>query len=256
MPDSDACVKRNHRMSEYTKQDIVQTLPREYIEKVALKTNNTPRGAFLSYGDDRFTDYVKGKFTVDELTVIWQNYVLNNSPEKAANRIRHRSAHDLLRLYMQENEADSYFVEHKVSDSFCDLVLVEESEFRTSAIEIKSNGDDLRRAVDQCERYAEWANDVSVLVETEKQDEASEHLPEWVGILAVQDDTIVTVREPVDLDQSTSSLIDLMTVTQLKQLLRTIDERVSGRKNELLDRVNAHIHEIPEPTIRRTLLLS
>lgn len=243
-------------MEEYTKDDIIGKVTREYLEKTALKTNNAPRGAFLSYSDDRFTDYVKGKFTADNLILIWRNYVLNNPPEKAAKRIRHRSANDLIRLYMDKNEADTYFIEHKVSDSFCDLVLVEETEFRTSAVEIKSNGDDLRRAVDQCERYAEWANDVSVLVETEKQDAAAEHLPEWVGILAVQDDTIVTVREPVDLDQSTSSLIDLMTVTQLKQLLRTIGERVSGRKNELLDRVNANIHEIPEPTIRRTLLLS
>jgi len=242
-------------MDNHTKDDIIDTVPREYLEKVALKTNNAPRGAFLSYDDDQFTDYVKGKFTADELTLVWQNYVLNNPPEKAAERIRHRSAHDLIRLYMRQNEADTYFVEHKVSDSFCDLVLVEESEFRTSAIEIKSNGDDLRRAVDQCERYAEWANDVSVLVETEKQDAATDRLPEWVGVLVVDDDDIVMSREPADLDQSASSLIDLMTVDQLKQLLRTIGERVSGRKNELLDRVNAHIHEIPEPTVRRTLLV-
>lgn len=243
-------------MDNYTKEDIIDTVTREYLEKIALKTNNAPRGAFLSYGDDRFTDYIKGKFTVDELTVIWQNYVLNNPSEKAANRIRHRSAHDLIRLYMQQNDADTYFVEHKVSDSFCDLVLVEESEFRTSAIEIKSNGDDLRRAVDQCERYAEWANDVSVLVETEKRDAAGDRLPEWVGVLVVEDDDITPAREPADLDQSPAQLIDLMTVDQLKQLLRTIGERVSGRKNELLDRVNKHIHEIPEPTVRRTLLVA
>lgn len=243
-------------MDNHTKDDIIDTVPREYLEKVALKTNNAPRGTFLSYGDDRFTEYAKGKFTADDLTLVWQNYVLNNPPEKAAERIRHRSAHDLIRLYMRENEADTYFVEHKVSDSFCDLVLVEESGFRSSAIEIKSNGDDLRRAVDQCERYAEWANDVSVLVETEKQDAATDRLPEWVGVLVVDDDDIVTVQEAADLDQSASSLIDLMTVDQLKQLLRTIGERVSGRKNELLDRVNQHIHEIPETTVRRTLLVA
>lgn len=243
-------------MDNYTKDDIIDTVPREYIEKVALKTNNTPRGAFLSYTDDRFIDYAKGKFTADELTLVWQNYVLNNSPEKAAERIRHRSAHDLIRLYMRQNEAYTYFVEHKVSDSFCDLVIVEESGFQTSAIEIKSNGDDFRRAVDQCQRYAEWANDVSVLVETEKQDAATDRLPEWVGVLVVDDDDVVTVREPAHLDQSASGLIDLMTITQLKHLLRTIGEHVSGRKNELLDRVNAHIHEIPEATVRRTLLVA
>jgi len=241
-------------MDDYTKADIVAKIPRKYTEKVALKTNNAPRGGFLSYSDSKFRDYAKRKYTLDDLTVIWQNYVLSNPPEKAANCIRHRSALDLIRLYVSQNQVDTYLVEHKISDSFCDLVVIEENEFRTSAIEIKSKGDDLRRMNDQCERYAEWADTVSVLIEPEKKDDAADLLPDWVGILVVKDQDVTTVHEATDLDQSRSQLIDLMTVTQLKQLLRTIGERVSGRKNELLKRVNTQINEIPEPTVRRTLL--
>jgi hypothetical protein len=243
-------------MEGYTKDDVIDKLNREYLEKVALKTNNAPRGAFLSYSDEKFRDYAKGKFTAEELTVVWQNFVLSNPPEKVAKRISHRSAHDLIDLYLSHDPADTYFVEHKISDSFCDLVLVEGEDYRTSAVEIKSNGDDLRRAVDQCERYAEWADTVTVLVETEKRTSTSEQLPEWVGVKVIGDDgDVTTVREATDLDQSPTQLVDLMTVDQLKQLLRTIGERVSGRKNELLERVNAHINEIPEPTVRRTLVL-
>jgi len=242
-------------VDDYTKDDIIDKLPREYLEKTALKTNNAPRGEFLSYSDTKFRSYIKRKFSADDLTTIWQNYVLSNPPQKAAKRIRHRSALDLIQLYVSQDQVDTYLVEHKVSDTFCDLVLVEKDEFRTSAIEIKSNGDDLRRAVDQCQQYAEWADDVSVLVETAKEDTAVDHLPEWVGVLVVDGSNVTTVREAADLDQSTTQLIDLMTVAQLKQLLRTIGERVSGRKNELVDRVNRHVNEIPEPAVRRTLVL-
>ena len=243
-------------MPQRTKNEIVDIVTREYIEQVALKTNHAPRGQFLSYDDTEFIEYTKQKFTKDELTVIWQNYVLSNPPKKVAERLRHRSAPDLIRLFVSENNVSNYLVEHKVDDSFCDLVVFEnDADFRTAAVEIKSNGDDLRKAVDQCERYAQWANAVFVLVETEKQEQAKDKLPSWVGIKAVESDVITAAREADDLNQSLLDLVELMTVEQLKELLRTIGAKVSGRKHELLNRVKANINEIPEPTARRTLLL-
>jgi len=243
-------------MPQRTKNEIIDIVTREYMEQVALKANHAPRGQFLSYDNTEFTEYAKRKFTKDELTVIWQNYVLSNPPKKAAERIQHRSAPDLIRLFVSENNVSNYLVEHKVDDSYCDLVVFQDdTDFRTAAVEIKSNGDDLRKAVDQCERYAQWANAVFVLVETEKQEQAVEGLPSWVGVKVVESDEITMVREADDLNQSLLDLVELMTVDQLKELLRTIGTKVSGRKHELLDRVKANINEIPEPTARRTLLL-
>lgn len=240
-------------MSSVNKDDIINKVDRRYLEKVSDSVNNATRTDFHSYGEDAFENYVRNKFSVSELKKIWQHYMLHNPSYKPAERIRERSASDLISIYKSEFEQGDFFIENRINGTCCDLVHVTPN-CRLHAIEVKSNGDDLRRASSQCQRYSEWANQVILLCETDKREEAIQELPSWVGVISIDSTELVHMREAKTLEHSINHLLNLMTVPQLKEVLLSIDKPTEGRKETLLERAEEHQEQVLIDDVREILV--
>lgn len=224
------------------------------MEQVALEANNSPRTEFLSYSDQEFREYVKSKFSKEDLITIWQNYVLSNTPQKPANKIRHQSADDLIRTYLDNNGSEKFLTEQKIRRSYCDLVLYDENSFKTKAIEVKSNGDDFRKAERQANKYSKWANSVAFLVESRKTENALKRTPEWTGLYEISDGDLKEVRSPKDLNHQVEELLDLMTVPQLKKIISTLGKDPKGKRADLLEKCKSSAESIDKSEARRVLL--
>lgn len=241
-------------MVSHSKDDILNRIDRQYLERVSDSVNNSVRTEPRSYNEDDFNQYIRNKFSTDDLVAIWQEYMLCNPPESPARRIKDRSASELIDIYKSENIEDEFFVEHRVAGMSCDLVQVKDNDNYLVAIEVKSNGDDLRKAESQCQKYSKWANQVYLLGEPEKSKKALEELSSWIGVLNINDNGLTTERIPDEHHHSVSDLLSLMTVSQLKRILKSVDRELGGRKDALLNRAEDAQEEISIADVRRAIV--
>lgn len=238
----------------HTKDDVLSRIDRQYLARVSKSVNNSDRTEIYSHEGEEFNQYIKNKFTTDELVAIWQEYMLCNLPEAPAERIRERGAPELIDVYISGHIEDEFFIEHRIAGVSCDLIQVKDVESRLVAIEVKSNGDDLRRAKFQCQQYSNWANEVYLLGEAEKSKSGIDELPSWIGVLTVGDGGPRVEREPDKLQHTVPELLSLMTVSQLKRVLKSVDRKVGGRKENLLERAENAQEEISLADVRRAIV--
>lgn len=238
-----------------TKREILQDVNSDYLREIYLYANNT-RISYPSGDREELLHSICRRFTKEELEKINQGFVLNLDPVEVADEIRGCNGKELCEIYIK-SIARSYkvFKEVQVRDRICDLVLMDKVSGKLIAIEIKANGDELKRGINQCRDYGQWADYVYLLIEEKRMHEV-ERLPfkkNGIGLITYENgfETCWKARKN---EISKDYLIRSLSTDRLRDLLSRRGLSKAGLKDDLVASVRTH--DLPIELLKKALFPS
>lgn len=235
-----------------TKHQILQNVNSDYLREVYLYVNNT-RISYPSGNREELLNFLCRRFTKKELEEINRGFVLNLDSVEVADEIRERNGKELCEIYIESiGNSHKVFREVQIQDMICDLMLVDKTNWEITAIEIKANGDELKRAVVQCRDYAQWADYVYLLIEEKRRHEV-ECLPfkkNGIGLITYENG-FKTCWKARKNEIYREYLIRSLSTDRLRDLLSRHGLSKTGLKRDLIERVKNH--DLPIESLKKAL---
>lgn len=202
----------------HSKQHLLENIDPDYLKKVILGINNTPRYDFLDMNHSEFIDYVGRKFTKKQLHTIWGNYFLGIEPEEIVEQLRENNENDLCGVFLLTLNNNFIFKrEACINRRRCDIALYNKKNKSLYAIEIKSNKDKIERAKGQLRDAKRWANYIYLVVEKNYLTDAKK-FPSYVGIFLIDNEKCLEVRKSKKINISLKTYLKILPMYKLKKL--------------------------------------
>lgn len=119
-----------------------------------------------------------------------------------------------------------------------DLAMISAANF-LHLVEVKGQDDDCRRLAGQVATYSKVGHYCHLYAVPKLAKEALSIVPSWWGVVSVGiAGTAVLQQARVNPDLKTKDVLGLLWVDELRELARTCGMKVSGRKKELIERLD------------------
>ena len=242
-----------------TKLEMITSINQEFLKKLCLYLNHSNEIIGYNKTGEEFIKYISNKFTKKQLETIQRNYLMGQTPEKTALGLKEMNGSDLREKYIEflraTNKNVKVYIECKIRDRYCDLVLCDKIKREITAIEIKSNGDKVFRAIEQCIEYSKWANFVYILTEKAKERDVRKYPFRKLGIgyIVYHNENFKIKWEAKENPLDKNKIINFLTCVGLRSLLKKNKLKVSGKREDLLKRVlesNVNLFQCQETLIK------
>jgi len=231
-------ISLSHRVyvKSKTKREILKSIPEDLLIEIHIRSRRKPNYKIRNLKGERLRDFLSDQYTKNELIEIARHYVINGrKAAEIAKRISKPSGDtitgDLIQYF------PSSFVgirEVRIRRTPCDLCLINVDEKTIWAIEVKAEGDQIKRAIRQCFDYLLWADYVGVCI-TSKRNGFLKGLPRRVGIYEWDDGEIRCVRKPKLNKPDAFVLLDSIPLQNLKRIAHRYEIRASSVKKKTIN---------------------
>ena len=216
------------------KTELLRQVDLENLRKVAMLTNNVPKYNLLDKSKEDLIVYLSNKFNTKKLHLIMRELMVGKEVQKIAERLRERNGIELSKIFIQKMEGVvSYKREINVGNRIADLAFLKRNG-NLIAIEIKANGDNVKKAISQCRDYEEWADFVYLLIESKKMQELEKIKANFdkTGFIVFFEDSgkFKIIKEAGANYPSIDELTKRMPVRSLRELAKKYKIKSSQRK--------------------------
>lgn len=218
-----------------TKSELLGLVDSDFLETLATSFNNKPRYHQFD-SKESLVEFCSKKFSETQVIKIFDSFRSGTSPVEVANAMKELSGHSLGLKFIEKVKPDHYMFELNMGGSICDLVFLDH-DMNLVAVEIKANGDDVRRAPRQCDEYKKWADFVYLLIDEKKHENAKSILPSWTGLIIYSGKKFLVSHPKTRVSPDSAFILENISRKKLECLSRIYKIKMSGSKNDLISRL-------------------
>lgn len=183
---------------------------------------------------------LSSKFDTDTVDTIVKMYLLCYDAEDVARAVRPDGMDDIVRAIPDLFGSGEYLYEVSLGRHICDVVLLRAKE--VVAIEVKSEADNIVRAVNQLAYYKLWANRVYLAYAAKHGEKVIEvFASDEIGLLKYEDGGLTMKRKAPLSFPDGNTLLRFATYEYLQTLTRSCGIEAKGTKKEMANRLSRSI---------------
>jgi hypothetical protein len=224
-------------MKSRPKWDILNAIDSHFLDEFISNVNNVPRyHQFKS--KEELINFCTKKFTKEQIYEIFDSFKARISPIELARKMRELNGRNIGLRFIEKMKPKYYSFEVNMNGSICDIVTLD-SKLKLNAIEIKANGDNVKKAPKQCEKYRRWAELVYILTEDKKYNLIKSIIPSWIGLITYKKESDkFLIESPKKTNvPDLSFILENISKEKLVMLAKNYKIKTSGEKKILVSRL-------------------
>ncbi len=219
-----------------SKQQLLSNISEEYIKQAVLQINNSPRYSTFSKSGLELLDYASQKMSIEQIKVLRKGYFLNMPPNQIGLNFREKNGKEIAKEFLKIVKPKIFRKELTITNRVCDIAYVQNGDI--VAIEIKANGDNIRKAIGQCIEYSKWANYTYLLVEPQKVKELNKiKMPKGIGVLIIKNKEIEYKKRARYVSHNLSIYLNLLNNKKLQKITKVLKIKNVKQKKKMLSKI-------------------